>query len=917
MRGDARRFDLLPVLVFAAGILIPRPAAAEGPDGVIQAINGYIADAHAAFQADDPAAFEASLALVKANLTNASFIALSIVQERESNPAYVPVALAPIPAELTTAYYLETVPQQELKLQEVAALLVQAEQALKKQQYKGALTVLLVALQTFKDSTDMVSKTPISFLLGSKETLENSKKNATYISNHVKAQADIKATVALIKKEKAKLEAMVTESKVRWEKVNQLWPVLEDIWVQHQSVTEAIATGTILPLPPPPQPQFFAAPYLTQLQGVEDALASAGLPWADAESLGDQVLADATADFEALPAPTPGDQEQWALFQAGWQSFLGALKASRAADMAAAAALGEAWRQALIPALQTVAALDFGGPVELLDCADMVPFEPDLTAAFYNLLPDDHDAQVAAVTDILGATAGPYVAPAATGPDAAGFLREVAAYPARLDALLGDYDVARRWHRASASYITWQGWQADPCFHDPREPFMVSPLSRESIEDLMENADRVRFEAARFYLDFIDEAETVQGIPPTLDGALAAAQAYRDFLTAHPATVPEAEFLGAVAVTDADVPGIAARLPFAADGITPLEMGALVSHLEMEAAFFALSTESMDLETDDVADRADTLWYALEDMLVLNDSLASALLDAEAMAPYRAVQATCEGVTAGDPAALWNGLQMLDNYLYQAINDAWGMGLAEAAVYPYLTYVQSIADEDREDFADRVEALRKVTDALGNPSFANMGYQTVGTGFDCAEPSTLVAHGILDENQGAAESITAARFPRGTCRPLTSRLGFVTMDQLREGLPTLQAWLNFEFDGGGTTHKVEKVAGDGLQIAAGAVSGQSLVARVVALGGNPVGGAVLWMDAAVPGTTDSLGKAAFHPGPFPTPGDVTVTIGFLAGGGAAFTVHVMADTDGDGAWDAWETAHGMDPDFALDAGFDT
>ncbi len=909
-----RLFSLLLLIV----TLFPaRPLAADGPDGVIQAINGDIANAHAAFQADDPAAFEASLGLIKANLTNASFIASSIVQERESNPAYVPVALAPIPAELTTAFYEETVPAQEEKLKEVAALLVQTEQALKKQQYKGALTVLLVALQTFKDSADMVSKNPIAFVMGSKEALENSTKNATYISNHVKAQADIKTMVALIKQEKATLEAMVTESKVRWEKVNQLWPVLEDIWVQHQTVTKAIATGTILPLPSPPQPQFFAAPHLAQLQGIEDALASAGLPWADAESMGDKILEDATADFDAIPAPTPGDQEQWALFQGGWQSFLDALKAGRAADMATAAALGEAWREALIPPLQTLAALDFGNPVELLDCADMAPFEADLTAKLYGLLPDDHDAQVAAVTGILGATAGPTIAPAATGPDAAGFLREVAAYPARLDALLEDYDLARRWHRASASYATWQDWQSDPCLHDPREPFQVSPLSRESVEDLMENADRVRFEAARFYLDFIDEADAVQGIPPTLGAALGAAQAYRDFLVAHPATVPEAEFLGAVAVTEADVPGLASRLPFAADGITPVEMGALVRHVEMEAAFFALSTEVMDLETDEVADRADTLWYALEELLVLNDSLASAQLDAEAMAPYRAVKATCEGVTAGDPAALWNGLQMLDNYLYQAINDPWGTSLGETAVYPYLTYVQSLAAGDREDFADRAEALGQVTDAMGNPSFANLGFQTVGTAFDCAAPSTLVAQPILDENQSAAEAVTAARFPRGTCRPLTSRLGFVTMDQLRKGLPLLQAWMNFSFDGGATSHAVEKVAGDGLQVAAGAVYGQSLVARAVTPGGAPVGGAVLWMDAAVPATTNSLGEAAFHPGPFPAPGDVTVTVGFLAGGGATFTVHVMADTDGDGAWDEWEIAHDLDPDFALDAGFDT
>ena len=176
---------------------------------------------------------------------------------------------------------------------------------------------------------------------------------------------------------------------------------------------------------------------------------------------------------------------------------------------------------------------------------------------------------------------------------------------------------------------------------------------------------------------------------------------------------------------------------------------------------------------------------------------------------------------------------------------------------------------------------------------------------------------MLPDNEDTAETITAMRFPRTSCRPYTQKVGFVTMDQLRKGFPLMQTWVNLEFNGGGSSLQLEKLAGDGLKLAQGMVSGHPLVVRAMTLSGKPIGGAVVWMESGPPVVTNSLGHAAFYPGPFPEPGDRQIVVGLAGGPSVSFTVQVIVDTDGDGAYDEWEQANGMDPDFPLDAQFDT
>ncbi len=242
--GPSGPAPLLMIATFLFALWVPWTAhAMDGADGVITALNKNIDDTYAGFQADDFDKFQQNLKLLKANLTNAAYVATSIVQERQTNPTYVPVALKPIPDELTPAYYEAMVPKQEEQLKQLAASLVESEKALKKQQYKGSMTVLLAAIQTYLDAVGTVSKNPLTVVTGAKDTLENSKKNATYISNHVKAQNDIKTTIKVLQEEHAKLTKELKESKVQWEKVNQLWPIFEAVWIHHQTVTSYIATG--------------------------------------------------------------------------------------------------------------------------------------------------------------------------------------------------------------------------------------------------------------------------------------------------------------------------------------------------------------------------------------------------------------------------------------------------------------------------------------------------------------------------------------------------------------------------------------------------------------------------------------------------------------------------------------------------
>ncbi len=894
--------------------------AMDGADGVITALNQNIDDTYAGFQEDNFDKFEQNLKLLKANLTNAAYVATSIVQERQTNPAYVPVALKPIPKELTPAYYEEMVPKQEEHLKELAASLVASEKALKKQQYKGSMTVLLAAIQTYLDAVGAVSKNPLTVVTGAKDTLENSKKNATYISNQVKAQNDIKTTIKVLQEEHAKLTKQLKDSKVQWEKVNQLWPIFEAVWIHHQTVTSYIATGTALPVPAPPQPEFFATGYVNQLDKLEEALSQGKISWAEAQDLGNKVQDEAQDDYSAIASPTTDDKSEWAVFQAAWAGFLSGLKAQRAADVATAQQLGEEWRTALIAALQPWVALDFGERLELYDCWDeqIVAIPLDLAAKTSSWPITDPAEQMAAVQFVLTQIEGPWVEPESAEYGGAAYLQQLAAYPARLLELLQDYEQSVHWHRASVDRNTWTAWQSDSCLHDPREPFAVTPLPRWTMSCVMDNLDLVGAEAARFYKEFIAAPEKLSTLQAQLDAASAKAQAYRDFLVSHPYTVPEAEFMEAVVVTAADVPGIVARLPFAQDGISPLEMSALAVHLEMAQEFFALEAEVLDFATDEVAERATEIWYDLEETLKFNDGLKGALQEVDDMEQYRAVKATCEGLTAGDPAAMWNALHMLDNYAYQVLEGSAGT-TAETHVWPYLSYVLSLPQTTLDHFADLAEETWVVTDGLANVSYAgNPGWtQTIGACFDCAMPSTLTRHLVLPDNEDTAEAITAVRFPTTSCRPYTQRLGFVTMDQLRQGLPLMQAWVNIEFNGGGSNLQLEKIMGDGIKVAQGTVSGHPLVVRALTLSGKPVGGAVVWTESGPPVVTNSLGQAAFYPGPFPVPGGQQIVVGLAGGQSVSFTIQVMVDTDGDGAYDEWEEANGLDPDFPLDAQFDT
>lgn len=342
--------SLKPFMITFTILLISSVAVADPPepgaDGVIKAINENASSALEAFQQDDAEAFAASLQLLKANLQNATTAAAAIVGERESNPDYVPVPLNPLPVQLTESYYKQTVPAQEKKLLEITDQLVAAEQALKKSQYKASLTILLVAIQTFKDSVETVSTNPLTVVMGAKETLENAKKNATYISDKVQVTNDIKKAIADIRKEKAKVEEELETSKKRWEKAKELKPVIEEISIRFDIVQTYIDSGEDLPIVESQSDSFWAPPYVARLSAIEQALGLGTMAWADGTQLGDSTFDDASADFLSLSNPGEDDEEQWLLFLAAWEDFLSVLLAARAGDIATAMALGEEWRHA-------------------------------------------------------------------------------------------------------------------------------------------------------------------------------------------------------------------------------------------------------------------------------------------------------------------------------------------------------------------------------------------------------------------------------------------------------------------------------------------------------------------------------------------------------------------------------------------
>ena len=102
-----------------------------------------------------------------------------------------------------------------------------------------------------------------------------------------------------------------------------------------------------------------------------------------------------------------------------------------------------------------------------------------------------------------------------------------------------------------------------------------------------------------------------------------------------------------------------------------------------------------------------------------------------------------------------------------------------------------------------------------------------------------------------------------------------------------------------------------------------LVVRVTDESGNPLAGVPVTQDydhTTLQGkavqSTDSNGLASFTPGPYAQAGAQTVT--FSVDGEYSLTVSIdaVADTDGDGCGDAWETYYGLDPDQDFDGAGD-
>jgi len=326
--------------------------------------------------------------------------------------------------------------------------------------------------------------------------------------------------------------------------------------------------------------------------------------------------------------------------------------------------------------------------------------------------------------------------------------------------------------------------------------------------------------------------------------------------------------------------------------------------------------DSVSAATAVVADEAMRVRADLQQMLAFNDGLEEFRDLQDEMAPFMTGE-----FAPGDAGYLYMSLLFADNFTIRNLDPTYGGGAIEPpadpeeSVRPHVDYVQSLSVLQRDRFATAAQRIWELTDDLSNATYERQIWLPC-QGYEVKDGARNL---VLVERRQVVDEVISARWPDGCFRPRTEtwELGYVTLAEVRSGLPRLTAWLNNRGARAGLL-SLEKVAGDGQHIPLGRASLAPLVVQVRGSGGHPVPGVALSPGEGQPpaAISDDDGLARLYVGPYDVVGPQEVTLAVPEGAAVSFVVQVVADSDGDGCGDEWEQQRGFDPNSAADGGGD-
>jgi alpha-tubulin suppressor-like RCC1 family protein len=702
--------------------------------------------------------------------------------------------------------------------------------------------------------------------------------------------------------------------------VETLIPEVQRIEKAMTMARYSINSGMEMPLPPTEQASFDSTPFNTNLNAVKADLHLAEITWESGLEILEQVKMLADNIYNAIPDKSSEDTTAHSNFVSSYNDFKSSLTTNRDNKINDLNALGAEWKQTLIPILEDYLNISLGEPVALADCSDRNEVNG------YLLLDDSEPrAWKSSYATVLSSPSGPPILPVQAGTGSSEWHEYTAAYPVRLLERLNVYNKASQSAYASMSYSEWQALSTTV---DPSQPYQILVLKRGSLNTMLTNLNTIRSEANRYYTAFSSAIDDIKGLEGDLAALQSKADAYRQFLAYNPGTVPDFEFDEHTMVTESDVPGISSRMTFAADGISVLETELLIAFFERLMDDFSAEIEEIGEQATNIGNTADRIAFDINRNLGFNDSVSSKLSAAEEMLDFKFDYGKDIFLGHGDYSYLFDSLEILDNDLWQHIDTRYYKANPpdiDTQIRPHVDYINSLGKTVLNRFAYLTEQIWSITDNL---TFAMPEIKpnpwSVGTGFDAGESFVILA-----ENKDMVDQFTRVRFLKYHKRPYTEPMGYLTLDEIRKGLPNTNEWVAAQtggaYDSGLT---VERVTGDDFTLPLKLKSSEPFTVRVVDSSGNPVSGVPVSLDYnpdkylfSALASTNAQGLATFYPGPYYEIGDIIISFSVIQNRGAEgpeilaeldTTVIVKADTDGDGCSDEWETLYGFDPEQAFD-----
>lgn len=911
---------LVLTLFAAASMIRCGEAKAEGIDDMVDALNTAMGEASSALEVtvskdengnytedyghgrDYGAAQDHVRTVVLTLERNYRALPVSIEQARRDNPAYVPKKLDPIPRNLRPDYYDKHI----RALSKNYAVILDKIDTMRIErginQFRLLVNIFNAAYKTAKSATDLLEPSVLG-VIDLPKTLQEIDASASEISS---AASDVRISNIHIQKARRVKSYFVAYSRSlrrSYDHMREFVPELERMKELRDAANLAIERGIALPLVEERAvPQFDNTDFLNALIDIHNGLLDGTMPWDSAGPLADQTHDKAEASYEASNKDA-GSRADWGEFEEEYDA-LRDLFAERTAVIAELLAKGAEWEAALEDLLGVYDTTDLGEDLAgLRDCSPRNAFASgqrlDYTGGHqwpgFRVWREEYDG--------LMARAGgpPKLSRRTASYRSCEWLEYIVDYPVRVQELLDDYGLA--WQSAFSSMDQHAQQDADNAW-----AYQVAVYKKSSLKDLVHNLRAIKDDLETFEQRFAALSAGLRADVSAKSAALQAkANAYFAFIESEPVFLSEAEFGDRFASADGSV-----QIHATGDFLALLE-------LEMESleAYPGIVSDSVDSAWE----QADGIERNIDATLDFNRKLDGQTHLAEQMQRF---QDTYVGY--GDPSILHYALSMLDNNIFMVFfsgEAGFPEPDLEATVLPYWRYIRTVGTGDLQTFTGLASRIWRWTGEVGYIAWVGMGYPQYhpsATDDYYKLGSSITgerhkAHLILNEHRDAMDALNEARWPafRNYCQ--AEEYGYVSLDQIRRGLPVVRSWLA-AVEGvpapASQAARIELIGPGPYTVPAGGSANKPLCVRVLDGQGGPAGSERVEIEYAGSyakqfAMTDATGRACFRPdlrGASVGTLDATVRVP----GSSVRTsipIHVRNDSDGDGCDDRWETSFGF------------